>query len=212
MRAVAVLAVAMAAACSGHQRAAAPTAGTGTSAPATTGPAVVPTTGEPTTALAPAPTSAPPPAAVPERCHTSDLTATAGDKGVALGNVGVVVALVNQGSTRCRLQGYPGVSLVDGVGARMPTDVARGGSYVFPDPAPATVDLVPGGAASFGLGWNHTPTGEYATTTCPASASVAVIPPGETAALVVPLAVDVCPGSPVAVTALLAGAAGPRPG
>ncbi|MFN2608832.1 MAG: DUF4232 domain-containing protein, partial [Acidimicrobiales bacterium] len=146
-----------------------------------------------------------------ERCHTSQLSATPGPTGAALGHVGLVVVLKNRSSARCRILGYPGLQRLDAARRPVPTDLRRGTSYMFVDPGPAIVDLAPGATASFALGWTHVPTGDD-TGPCPTSPLAAVTPPDETDPLVVAIDIDVCDPFTLATSAVVTGPNGPKAG
>jgi len=139
------------------------------------------------------------------RCHTSQLRATAGQGGMGLGNVMKVLRLTNVSDAPCRLYGYPGLQLLDNNHRTMPTQVSRGDTYFRPDPGAGRVTLGPGETASFVAAWGHVPPGPEL---CPASGFVRLTPPDETDYLTIPVAMDACNGW-IQVTALVAGANGP---
>lgn len=147
-----------------------------------------------------------------ERCHTSQLSATAGEGGVGLGNAFRIVVLTNISAARCRLNGYPGVQRLDGGRQPMATTLRRGATYFRRDPGPVEVVLAPGATASFALGWNHNPGPSDPPTGCAASALAAVTPPDESAPLVVAVPIDACDQGSMSTTAVVAGPDGPTPG
>lgn len=153
-----------------------PASGAGSTATTATPATTAPATGAPTAAAGSG-------GAKPGRCHSAQLTAGVAGEGAATGHVGQVVSFRNSSSTTCTLYGYPGLLMLDARGQPLPTQVHRGSSYIVQPETPATVNLAPGGAASFTLGWADA-TG-YSGTTCPASTRLEVTPPNSYRHLVV---------------------------
>ncbi|MGH1549298.1 DUF4232 domain-containing protein [Leifsonia poae] len=115
-------------------------------------PSSAPTTGSASASASGTPSSSPRPTGtatatatpIEGQCETSNLTGTIGKGGGgAAGSVEVTLVLTNNGSAKCSLQGWPGVSFVgDGNGTQLgkPADFDRS----TPHP---TVVLQPGGTA-----------------------------------------------------------------
>jgi hypothetical protein len=117
-------------------------------------------------------------------CVAAHLKVTLGDGGAAAGSRYQTVIFTNTGDVACTLTGYPGVSLLDGSGARIGPPAGRESGDV------AKVSLAAdGGEASFFI---HT-TADLSGTGCEApSASIAVIAPNDTTTMTVPGAITVC--------------------
>jgi hypothetical protein len=138
------------------------------------------------------------------RCTTVGLALRSNGGSAATGHALAVFELRNTTSTACRLAGYPGVKVLGPSGAAL-TDAQRVPGFILGD-APATaVTVAAGQAAYFGVesanvcqgGGDPVP-----------SASLAVTPPDETAALTVAATINVCPGaSSVLVSPVRAAAA-----
>jgi len=120
----------------------------------------------------------------PPACPTSQLTASLGTTQGAAGHVITPVLLANHGTTTCVLQGYPGVSLLDGSGTQIGLPATRATRPV------SAVTLAPGAKAEADL---ETQDQGIAQTPCWApSASVKIYPPGQLAALTIPGVLTVC--------------------
>jgi len=176
---------------------------------ATPAPAATPS--DPAVAAPTAPPAAVPPAAATsagavERCLPAQLVLAVGRVGVGLGNAGAVFILTNRSRTACYLYGFPGMQLLDALGRPLPTRVLRTGAYTFTEVPPRRVDLTPGGEASFSAGWSSA-TG-YPGVPCPASESVEVTPPDDTAQLTVAAGIQACPDGTIHVSPVIAGARG----
>jgi len=182
--------------------------GTTHSSSSVVAPSPAASTGAPTTATAPA-TTGPTTTAGSSRCHTAQLAASAGPTNGAAGHIAQVFILRNTAGATCTLFGYPGLLRLDAARAPMETTVTRGSSVVVRDPGPALVTLAPGASASFASGWGHIPTASDPPGTCPASTSLEITPPDETDHLTIPAAVDACDHGTIAVSAVVAGTAGP---
>ncbi len=142
----------------------------------------------PISGASPSPSSAPLPSSTPSssmrssRCLSANLAAslTSGGGGAA-GSVLPYLVLTNTGTTRCTLQGRPGVSFVgDGTGVQL----GAAGDFDLSTPH-GTVTLEPGGAA-------HAPlriarAGNYDSASCDPQLAdgLRIYPPGETRALFV---------------------------
>jgi hypothetical protein len=117
-------------------------------------------------------------------CRSDGLTAKLGRFGVAAGSVNVVAVLRNDSSAVCTLEGYPRLRMLDRRGRGLATHLHRGASVTVPAVAVRRITLAPGAAAGFYIGFADM-TG-YGVARCPASARVAVTPPGAAGAIVVP--------------------------
>lgn len=151
------------------------------------------------------------------RCSPVDLRMEGFPAGVGLGNVAARVTLTNVGERHCILEGYPRVVLVGRDGRLLSTQArpATTGAYLFAAVMPDRVALVPGGAASFMLGYTDNPFGPDATkpydVACPPSSAVRVILPGGHAYGTARIAIAVC-GGLLEVSPIVPGADGLRPG
>lgn len=138
-------------------------------------------------------------------CDFSALSARLAEQNAATGHDRLLIQLTNGSKAQCSLYGYPGVGLVDAQGKVSNITNDRGGDFTFPDVPAKTVDLAPGGVASFNVGMREIP-GE--SEDCTDAAGVAVTPPGATTPpLKVTVAVTVC-GGRVSVSPVVAGGAG----
>ncbi|WP_348788572.1 DUF4232 domain-containing protein [Leifsonia sp. NPDC080035] len=131
------LAVALGAALAGCSTGGSPTASPSDSASATSTPVDTGTS-------SPRPTSTSTATPIDGQCDTTKLTGTIGKGGGgAAGSVEVMLVLTNNGSEKCSLQGWPGVSFVgDGNG----TQLGAAAQFDRSTPHP-TVVLQPGGSA-----------------------------------------------------------------
>jgi len=136
-------------------------------------------------------------------CRSADLRATEQQGDAGVGNRSTVYVLTNTAQDPCRLYGYPGMAFLDAAGATLRDTVARGSAYLFTDSGPAAVVLQPAESASFSLGWSVANGAACAT-----SATVEITPPNDTAHVTIPSQVVVCPGRPLTVSAVVAGAHG----
>jgi hypothetical protein len=192
----AVVAAVLLAACSGSAGHPAPAPPTTAAAPVSSTASTAPPVSSPST-VAPTSTTA------VTRCTTAGLALRANGSSAATGHALAVFELRNTTSTACRLVGYPGVKVLGPSGAAL-TDAQRVPGFILGD-APATTVTVPAGqAAYFGVESANVCQGGGDPV---ASASLAVTPPDETAALTVSAIINVCPGassvlvSPVRATA-----------
>jgi hypothetical protein len=136
-----------------------------------------------------------------DRCHTAGLALAATDQGGAgVGHQGTYFAFTNRLDLPCTFQGYVGAQLLDQNSNPLPTSVTRGGGYLFHDGGPVGVVVAPGGSARFGLEWTDVPLGSEAT--CATASQLAVIPPDEYDAIVVPAKIMACGGGQLRVTAV----------
>jgi hypothetical protein len=143
--------------------------------------------------------NAPPPQAG-ERCHTDGLSLSEGQGDAAVGHEGATFRFTNDLDRPCTFYGYVGAQLLDADNRALPTDVIRGGGYLFRDPGPQLVNVPPGGSATFGMEWVHVPVG--AETTCPTASRIEVTPPDEFTFLTIPATMMACGGGTLHVTAV----------
>lgn len=116
------------------------------------------------------------------RCVAADL------RGVFLGQQGAAghgelgFALRNVSARTCHTFGYPGVQFVNDAGTAVPTVSTRTTHDLFGTTTRRGIDLAPGAEASFRLGVDH---GFAAGSKCVTAAALNVIPPDDTATLVI---------------------------
>ncbi len=145
------------------------------------------------------------------QCRQAELTVAATGEGAALGHVGVLFTLRNTSSVSCRLDGYPGLQLLDSTGRALPTTVvhAVSGAYLFPAVVPHSVALAPGAVGSFDLQYYASPVGAAANqpyaTACPAATQVEVSMPNTAGHSVVSASMAPCEGQ-VVVSPIVPGA------
>ncbi len=134
-------------------------------------------------------------------CQVAQLRVAAQTPNGAAGQIELTIGLTNVSPTACTLYGYPGLQLLDGNGAPLPTSVVRGGTTFGPTAAnqpPAQVTLAPQATAAFTLHYEDVPVGTE--TTCPVSAEVEVTPPGNVGHTAIALAIAPCGGGTVHVS------------
>ena len=141
-----------------------------------------------------------PPPVPGDRCHTAQLSLSiqAGEGGA--GHIGNTMRFTNNAPVSCTFYGYIGAQMLDAQNNPLPTQVIRGGGYLFKDPGPSLVTVPAGGSADFGLEWSTVPVGNE--TTCPQSSQLAVIPPDEYAPIIIPMTLAPCGGGTIHVTAV----------
>lgn len=174
----------------------------GCSGATTAGPARTPgTTAAPTTATVPAtPGSLMAPPSTPgvpagsvaaPRCRSVQLTASLGPPEGAAGSVYRVLIFTNTGSQACDMRGFPGVSYVAGdLGQQVGPAAERVGDAGGP------VRIAPGGTASAQLQLVHVQNYDPAVCRPTPVRGLRIYPPGETAALFVPVEGTGCAGTP----------------
>lgn len=135
-----------------------------------------------------------------DRCHTSALSLSREDGGAGAGHAGVTFRFTNNLPVPCTFFGYVGAQRLDAQSNLVPTNVVRGGGYMFQDPAPTLVTVPPGGSAIFGFEWGQVPVGDE--TTCPTSSQFVVTPPDEFAAIILPMTFTACGSGTIHVTAV----------
>ncbi|HVA60102.1 MAG TPA: DUF4232 domain-containing protein [Mycobacteriales bacterium] len=139
-------------------------------------------------------------------CATGELSAgLAGTQGAA-GHILDVFSLTNRGTGSCRLDGYPGLALLDRAGRGLPTDPVHGADMAFPAVSAHPVVLNAGQAASFSVGYSDVPSG--AQPDCSNAAALAITPPGQSSALRVATALAPCGGGRLDVSPVVAGSHG----
>lgn len=135
-----------------------------------------------------------------DRCHTAGLSLTAGQGQAAVGHQGSIYTFTNNLNVSCTFFGYPGAQLLDAQFNPLPTNVIRGGGFIFPDPGPQLVVVPASGTANFGLEFEVIPVGNEVT--CPTSSQIAVTPPDEFDPIIIPAAINACGGGTLHVTAV----------
>jgi hypothetical protein len=174
------------------------TSGTSPAVPAATG---IPSSGTPSVTASSSPvrppaTSASGPQATPNAnaqgipsCQTSGLRLAKGVTGAAAGSTYIQIELTNTSGVTCTLYGYPGVALTTAMAPG--SQLGEAGSRASTRPA-ELVTLTAGETADAQV--QIVDVLNYPTASCePASASyLQVYPPGQTAALYLPLSVQGC--------------------
>jgi hypothetical protein len=161
-----------------------------TANPAPGGPSAPSSAGEPT--MSPSPATARPVAPTPGlvRCVTSGLTVGVVDGPNAAGHIGLVIVFKNVTSSPCTMSGYPGISFVTGPSGTQVGDAAARASA-----AGNPVSVRPRGQAHAALLLGQV--ANYPAGSCrpTRAAGIRVYPPGETTALYVASAREVCAGT-----------------
>jgi hypothetical protein len=116
--------------------------------------------------------------ALPRICHSAQLTVRRGFMGVATGSVGAHVVFTNVSESRCSLEGYPKLQMLDAAGRHIPTVLHKGSFMTVPQMRVRPVSLAPGASASFYIGFEDA-TG-YGDAQCPTSTRIQVTPPENT--------------------------------
>lgn len=104
------------------------------------------------------------------RCHTSQLAGSIKDPHAGAGQRGAELELRNKSKEACTLYGYGGLQLIDAAGKNLPTKLDR-----TPNPAPLTLSLRPGDAATTSLRWGAV--GEPKNGACEATPARALVTP-----------------------------------
>jgi Domain of unknown function (DUF4232) len=171
-----LIASALALAACGTQGGGNPTNTGGTAAPVTPGSSSGTATGAPT--LTPQATQTTPAATPtgPDRCHSTDLSASLGGFDAGAGNRYAVLTLTNRSGHTCVIFGYGGVGLLNSAKKPVPTKQVRDTRK-----APVRVTLKPGAGAKSQLHWSVIPSGsENQMGPCePVASFLQVIPPDE---------------------------------
>ena len=119
-------------------------------------------------------------------CPSAQLRAEVGDPTMAAGSSYFNVTLTNLGAP-CTMEGYPGVSLLDGQGNQVGAAADRDGTEFQPVTLPA------GGSAGFTM--RITNARAYEENACQPTTSVTdlkIFPPGETNAITIPFGTVTC--------------------
>lgn len=190
--ATAVLAAIVLAACSSTPSAS-PARGTTTSAPKSTTSTAATTS---TTSSSATSTAVAPPACTASGLHLAEdgAKSTAG-----AGSADIAYTLTNAGATPCLVEGYPAVTFYGPSGTAGGTTAALSLSTVKSGPAPQPVALDAGAAGAFYLVVSNVPSNGAA---CTNVGSIAVTPPGASAALTLTASLQPC-GPSVGVTAVV---------
>jgi len=88
-----------------------------------------------------------------QRCMSSQITPSIIGYGTSVGNAEEQIVLTNTSSAECTMDGYPGVGMLETTDAYAPVATVDGSGYLFGNPGPAFLTLLPGKAASFELGY-----------------------------------------------------------
>lgn len=88
-----------------------------------------------------------------QRCMSSQITPSIIGYGTSVGNAEEQIVLTNTSSTECTMDGYPGVGMLEATDAYAPVATVDGSSYLFGNPGPAFLTVLPGKAVSFELGY-----------------------------------------------------------
>jgi hypothetical protein len=159
---------------------------TGSALPATASPTTSPTTTgpTPTTAVPPTGTGSESPSSSTgtgtqgvTRCHTSELAASLAPGDAGAGQRYATLSLTNTSSRTCTVFGYGGLQPLDAAKRELPITLTRDTGR----PAPL-VRLVPGAKVGRTIHWGAVPSGEQP---CPTPAYASIIPPDETAPLLI---------------------------
>ncbi len=182
--ALSVLALALAACSSATTAGPVRTPGT-TAAPTTASVPATPSTGSPST-IGPQPGSGAAP-----RCRSAQLSASLGPPEGAAGSVYRVLIFTNTGNGACSMRGFPGVSYVAGdAGQQVGPAAERVGD------TGGSVRIAPGATASAQLRLVNVANYDAAVCRPTPVRGMRIYPPGETAALFVPVEETGCAGTP----------------
>ncbi|TAK35165.1 MAG: DUF4232 domain-containing protein [Chloroflexota bacterium] len=138
-----------------------------------------------------------------QQCHTAGLSLSVGQGQAAVGHQGATYIFTNNLDVSCTFFGYPGAQMLDAQFNFLPTNVVRGGGFIFQDPGPQLVVVPAGGTASFGLEFVVVPTGDE--TTCPAASQLEVTPPDEFDPIIISSTIAPCNNGTIHVTAVQPG-------
>lgn len=139
-----------------------------------------------TPAAAPAPQTPPP-------CTANDLTADVVGGDAAMSHRAMTISARNRTAVTCTLTGYPALRFLDSLNTRVPQLAARRGasSFFAPDSADVTLTLAPGDSAWFEISYLGAPVGPP----CYTIATLGIVPPADTAALLLSLGDLMCEDS-----------------
>lgn len=164
-----------------------------------------------TTTASPVSTTAPPASTTPTtsstqpggptQCPSAALgTSIYGTSGAA-GTIEMTIVITS--AATCTLGGYPGLAMLNSAGAPLPTTVVRKGNYSFTSMTPSVVNVAPGQAAYFNLGYSDVPSGSQ--TSCPTSTTLQVTPPNSYASLSLVARLSPCNNGSITVSPVFAG-------
>ena len=140
-------------------------------------------------------------------CTSADLALTVlNDSTSGATAIGRQVLLTNRGPERCQVSGYPAVSLLSSADGGALAVAHHGGTTLWKDPGSHAVRLEPGAAAVFGVEW--TPSSATCSNSRSAIGALAVAVAGQPPLPAATLTEVGCLQGDVAVTALVAEAAG----
>jgi hypothetical protein len=89
-----------------------------------------------------------------QTCSIADLSFSVGQWQAAAGNEGVPIVMTNVGGLACSLNGYPKLTLRTTGTPLRPISIAHSpGSQIWRNEQPHSMELSPGAAASFGIGF-----------------------------------------------------------
>ncbi len=131
------------------------------------------------------------------RCASSGLDVSVVPGGGAAGTITGTLVFRNATSSRCTLGGYPGLQLLSLTGAKMPTNVVRGGSGPTGAGTAQVLVVAPGAAVVSQYSYSDVPSG--AETSCPTSAKMEVTPPNSYGYVVVDARLTACGGGTIHV-------------
>jgi Protein of unknown function (DUF4232) len=151
--------------------------------PTSTTPTIPPTSAAPTPTATVTVTAAP----AVSRCLSSHLKLTLGLGQGAAGTTYQVIVFTNEGSAACELHGYPGVSFVDASGAQL-------GRPATEDPGKRKTHVLDAAGGQANALLRQPDPGNFPASSCHVTTAdrLKVYPPGETVALFVHDAVQVC--------------------
>ena len=115
------------------------------------------------------------------QCSTADLSGQLKPGSPGAGQRYATVVLTNRSGHTCTVGGYGGLGLLGSPRQGVPTDLRRVAS-----PAPTTVSLAPGGSVRSLLHWTVIQAGDEPAVCEPTAATVALTPPNQTSALLLP--------------------------
>ncbi|MGN6521632.1 MAG: DUF4232 domain-containing protein [Actinomycetes bacterium] len=177
--------------------------------PTTAAPAAETTTSAAATSAAASETQSPsaPASSAAPGCSLDKLSVTPGGTDGGAGHEMDVFVVTNGGDSACTLTGYPAVTFRTAAGAKTAITITHEGDYTFPALTPKPVEVAPGGAASFAIGFTRAP--EDDSQQCPTAQRMAVTLPGAARTTTLTVDVTACDQGRVAVSPIVSGANGP---
>ncbi|BAY21368.1 hypothetical protein NIES2100_11200 [Calothrix sp. NIES-2100] len=124
----------------------------------------------------------------PPRCQTEQLSVSKVSANAGAGNVAIIYAFTNKGSSPCNLYGYPGFALLDS------KDQPLKEVKVIRTPrqqSPQQVTLPPNGQASFDIAYNQV---RDVGQSCPTSVKIEITPPNAYNHFTLPETINACTG------------------